>query len=77
MKRATLALVIMALATVLAAGTAMAVVEDAQRSSAGRDAALDRALEELVSMPGGPQGVIAVVHSATRCGRYTPPGLRT
>jgi hypothetical protein len=28
-------------------------------------------------MPGGPQGVIAVVHSATRCGRYTPPGLRT
>ena len=51
----------MALATVLAAGAAMAVVEDAQRSSAGRDAALDRALEELVSMRGGPPGVIAVV----------------
>ena len=61
MKRATLALVMMTVASVLAAGTAMAVVDDAQRSSAGRDAALDRALEELVSMRGGPPGAIAVV----------------
>jgi D-alanyl-D-alanine carboxypeptidase len=61
MKRATLALVVMAVATVLAAGTAMAVVDDVQRASAGRDAALDRALEELVSMRGGPPGAIAVV----------------
>jgi D-alanyl-D-alanine carboxypeptidase len=43
----------MVVATVLAAGTAMAVVDDAQRSSAGRDAAIDRALEELVSMASG------------------------
>jgi hypothetical protein len=74
MKRATLALVVMVVATVLAAGTAMAVVDDVQRSSAGRDAALDRALEELVSMRGGPPGP-SPWYSATRCGRYTPPGL--
>ena len=61
MKRATLALVMMTVASVLAAGTAMAVVDDAQRSTAGRDAALDRALEDLVSMRGGPPGAIAVV----------------
>jgi D-alanyl-D-alanine carboxypeptidase len=61
MKRATLALAIMAVASVLAAATAMAAVDDAQRTSAGRDAALDRALEDLVSMPGGPPGAIAVV----------------
>ena len=61
MNRATLALVMMAVASVPAAGTAMAVVDDVQRSSAGRDAALDRALEELVSMRGGPPGAIAVV----------------
>ena len=61
MKRATLALVVMVVATVLAAGTAMAIVDDVQRSSAGRDAALDRALEELDSMRGGPPGAIAVV----------------
>ena len=59
MKRATLALVVVVLTTVLAAGTAMAVVDDVQRSSAGRDAALDRALEELVSMRGAPPGAIA------------------
>jgi D-alanyl-D-alanine carboxypeptidase len=61
MKRATVALAVMVVAMVLAAGTAMAVVDDVQRSSAGRDAALDRALEELVSMRGGPPGAIAVV----------------
>ena len=61
MNRATLALVMMAVDSVPAAGTAMAVVDDVQRSSAGRDAALDRALEELVSMRGGPPGAIAVV----------------
>ena len=61
MKRATLVLVVMVVATVLATGTAMAVVDDVQRTSAARDAALDRALEELVSMRGGPPGAIAVV----------------
>jgi len=61
MKRATLALVVMVVATILATGTAMAVVDDVQRTSAARDAALDRALEELVSMRGGPPGAIAVV----------------
>jgi D-alanyl-D-alanine carboxypeptidase len=66
LKRATLALVVMVVATVLAAGTAMAVVDDAQRSSAGRDATLDRALEELVSRRGGPPGAIAVMQRDER-----------
>jgi hypothetical protein len=48
MKRTTLALAVMVVAMVLATGTAMAVVDDVQRSSADRDAALDSALEELV-----------------------------
>jgi D-alanyl-D-alanine carboxypeptidase len=61
MKRAALALAVMTVASVLAAGTAMAVVEDTQRGTAGRDAALDRALEDLVALRGGPPGVIAVV----------------
>jgi D-alanyl-D-alanine carboxypeptidase len=61
MKRATLALAVMAFAMVLATGTAMAVVDDGQRTTADRDAALDRALEDLVSMRGGPPGAIAVV----------------
>ena len=39
----------------------MAVVDDTRETPAGRDAALDRALENLVAMRGGPPGVIAVV----------------
>ena len=61
MKRAALALAVMAVASVLAAGAAMAVVDDAGGKPAGRDAALDQALEDLVAMRGGPPGVIAVV----------------
>ena len=61
MKRAMLALAVMAVASILPAGKAMAVVEDAHGATGGRDAALDRALEELVSMRGGPPGAIAVV----------------
>ena len=61
MKRAALALAVMAVASVLAAGTAMAVVDDARETPAGRDEVLDRALENLVAMRGGPPGVIAVV----------------
>ena len=56
-----LALAVMIVASVLAAGTALAVVDNVQRTSAGPDAALHRALEDLVSMRGGPPGVIAVV----------------
>ena len=56
-----LALAVMIVASVLAAGTALAVVDNVQRTSAGRNAALHRALEDLVSMRGGPPGVIAVV----------------
>ena len=33
----------------------------ATEETKGTDAALDRALEELVAMPGGPPGVIAIV----------------
>jgi D-alanyl-D-alanine carboxypeptidase len=61
MKRAALAVAVMAVASVMAAGAAMAVVDDARETPAGRDAALDRALENLVAMRGGPPGVIAVV----------------
>jgi D-alanyl-D-alanine carboxypeptidase len=61
MKRVALALAVMAVASVLAAGAAMAVVDDARGKPAGRDAALDQALEDLVAMRGGPPGVIAVV----------------
>ena len=56
-----LALAVMIVASVLAAGTALAVVDNVQRTSAGRDAALHRAREDLVSMRGGPPRVIAVV----------------
>ena len=51
----------MALASGLAVGTATTVVGNAQRGAAGRDAALDHALEDLVALRGGPPGVIAVV----------------
>ena len=61
----------MSLAVLLASGAALAVVPsgpaggDVEASAAaaarGPDAALDRALKELVRMDGGPPGVIAVV----------------
>ncbi len=54
----------MSLAMVLAGGAALAVTstgEGALRGVKGADAALERALEELVAMDGGPPGVIAVV----------------
>src|SRR5215211_1445625 len=57
-------LVSMAAALVLASGAALAVTSTdtgALRGAESRDAALDRALEELVAMEGGPPGAIAVI----------------
>ena len=54
----------MAAALVLAGGAALAVTTTdagALRGAEGRDAALDRALEELVALDGGPPGAIAIV----------------
>ena len=54
----------MAAALVLASGAALAVTSTdtgALRGAESRDAALDRALEELVAMEGGPPGAIAVI----------------
>ena len=54
----------MAAALVLAGGAALAVTSadaEALRGAQGRDAALDRALKELVAMDGGPPGAIAIV----------------
>jgi D-alanyl-D-alanine carboxypeptidase len=56
----------MAVAIVLAGGASLATTpvgtgEGALGGAEGRDAALDRALEELVAMDGGPPGVIAIV----------------
>jgi D-alanyl-D-alanine carboxypeptidase len=54
----------MAAALVLASGAALAVTSTdtgALRGAERRDAALDRALEELVAMEGGPPGAIAVI----------------
>jgi D-alanyl-D-alanine carboxypeptidase len=71
MKRTVLLLASMSLVAMLACGAALAVVPSAPASgdvdasaaaaAKDRDAALDRALQELVAMPGGPPGVIAVV----------------
>jgi len=47
-----------------------------KENAKGADAALDRALEELVAMDGGPPGVIAIVQGA-RAGRSTPSGSVT
>jgi D-alanyl-D-alanine carboxypeptidase len=70
-KRTVLLLASMALVVLLACGAALAVVPrapaagdveaSAAASAKGPDAALDRALKELVRMEGGPPGVIAVV----------------
>ena len=64
--RKTALLASMAVAIVLAGGASLATTpvgtgEGALRGAEGRDAALDRALKELVAMGGGPPGVIAIV----------------
>ena len=64
--RKTALLASMAVAIVLAGGASLATTpvgtgEGALRGAEGRDAALDRALKELVAMDGGPPGVIVIV----------------
>jgi D-alanyl-D-alanine carboxypeptidase len=76
MKRAVVLLVSMSLVALLACGTALAVLPgtpaagsvgaSVAASSKGPDAALDRALKELVRTQGGPPGVIAVVRRGER-----------
>lgn len=66
MRKIVLLVASMAVAIVLAGGVSLATTpvgtgEVALRGAEGRDAALDRALKELVAMRGGPPGVIAVV----------------
>jgi D-alanyl-D-alanine carboxypeptidase len=64
MRKMVSLLVSMGAALVLAGGAALAVISTdagALRGAESRDAALDRALEELVTMDGGPPGVIAIV----------------
>jgi D-alanyl-D-alanine carboxypeptidase len=64
MKKMVSLLASMAAALVLAGGAALTVTSadaGALRGAQGRDAALDRALEELVAMDGGPPGAIAIV----------------
>jgi D-alanyl-D-alanine carboxypeptidase len=69
-RRTVLLLASMSVVVMLACGVALAVVPSAPAgnvepsaaaSAKGPDAALDRALKELVRMKGGPPGVIAVV----------------
>ena len=73
MRRTVLLLASVALAVLLAGGAALAVTppggadENAEAATAkGPDAALDRALKDLVAMEGGPPGVIAVVQRGER-----------
>ena len=71
MRRTVLLLASVSLAVLLASGVALAVTplgDSAENTEAGvtaaargPNAALDRALKELVAIPGGPPGVIAVV----------------
>src|SRR3712207_5754883 len=71
MRKTVLLLASVSLGVLLASGVALAVTPvgdtaektDAEATVAARgpDAALDRALKELVAMPGGQPGVIAVV----------------
>ncbi len=66
MRKTLLVLASMAVAVALACGAALAVTpaapgEEAAATAESRDAALDRALEDLVAKRGGPPGVIAVV----------------
>jgi D-alanyl-D-alanine carboxypeptidase len=70
-RRTVLLLASVFLAMLLASGVALGVTPlgdtaektdaDATAAARGPDAALDRALKELIAMPGGPPGVIAVV----------------
>jgi D-alanyl-D-alanine carboxypeptidase len=70
-RRTGLLLITVTLAVAVAGGAALAVTPvggalgtaqaGATTTARGPDAALDRALKELVAMPGGPPGVIAVV----------------
>lgn len=77
MRRIFLLFASVALAALLASGAALAVTpvgdasgnaeaEATTAAAGGPDAALDRALKELVAMPGGPPGVIAVVQRGER-----------
>ncbi len=76
MRKTILLFVSLAAAFVLAGGAALAVTPPggadaneratATRGTKGPDAALDRALKDLVAMPGGPPGVIAVVQRGER-----------
>lgn len=64
MRKTVLLLASMAVALMLAGGAALAVTSTdagALRGAESRDAALDRALEELVALDGGPPGAIAIV----------------
>ncbi len=63
MRKTVWLLASMAVVLVVAGGAAPAVVPD---DGAAASAALDRALENLVAMPGGPPGVIAVVQRGPR-----------
>ncbi len=70
-RKAILLVLVMLSGLVLASGVALAVTPiggasgntepDVTTAAKGPDAALDRALKDLVAMPGGPPGVIAVV----------------
>ena len=77
MSRTVLMLASVSVAVLLAGGAALAVTplvgadenaeaEAAATAARGRDAALDRALKDLVAMEGGPPGVIAVVQRGER-----------
>ncbi len=75
MRKTILLFVSLAAALVLAGGAALAVTpvggatgstEAAATAARGPDAALDRALKDLVAMEGGPPGVIAVVQRGER-----------
>ncbi len=63
MRKTVWLLASMAVVLVVAGGAAPAVVPD---DGVAEGAALDRALEDLVAMPGGPPGVIAVVQRGQR-----------
>src|SRR3712207_2645780 len=76
MRRTVLLLASLSVAVLLAGGAALAVTppvgadENAEAEAAaaarGPDAALDRALKDLVAMEGGPPGIIAVVQRGER-----------
>lgn len=71
MSKSALLLASMTLALVLASGVALAVTpvvsgdaaldREASERAKGQDAALDRALRELIAIRGGPPGVIAII----------------